>query len=296
MTTAETIEITQDQPSENLVDIHEADYDDIVNFLVNDPSLADEIPATQTQENNLGQEEEPKAQDEESEEPKISKAEFDKLKAEHERTLKIAEDGKRFIGRQSQEIGQLRKSLQDTNAKLLANLDEKQLTDQQGAVEDILEIKENKKKIEELDAQENQLKKVFFTREIVSRYVKPDETSMPDMVAELKRDGVADDFIQAYQQNPFGVSSPAEIIHLAKRASMRKDIVDLMNYAKGLEKQLKNKTPEVLDRVTKALSSSVSVNGSAATSGKPVQSVQEVVGWGDDELDAFLEKARKSGK
>lgn len=203
-----------------------------------------------------------------------------------------------FIKRRSTEIGELRKKLQTANDQLKEQLkDEEFMADPSAAVDARLQMRENEQKIQELDAQEQQMAQVMNNQKIVQNYVNPKEWDLQGMVQCLEEDGLPAESIRAFATNPYAAADGVTLVQLHKRQRAEGAFRQLAAYTQKLleeNKALKEKPHEMLKKVEKNIKQPASVTntngGSGSSRGLSIDPSQ-IANLSDEELNSLLEGA-----
>lgn len=211
---------------------------------------------------------------------------------------KRIKDKEQMLGRQAWELGQLRKKRAELESKL-SELSKKieQPETPEDLVDHKLDLRDTQQALRGVDVEETRAK----SRAVVESLIEPQE-GLPDAMIEcLKSDGIGDDYIAAFNADPYGVASAGEIVQIAQRAKERLRAQQLYNLCQQLLKEreeLQKKPEALLDKVDKALRSGPSVsasNGRTSQRSGGVDSSQ-LTGMSLEQLYAGLKDAsRRAG-
>lgn len=211
------------------------------------------------------------------------------LQLENERLRLEGQKRELFLQRRNTEYGEAKKQLNATKRELLRLKESLQQGLESKVHEAPLQAFEDREKIKEIDGQiqsvdqaDSHLQQIYEGEQLFSRHLDPSEVSLDDMSQALRDDGVPEDFIASFRQNPFGFTTPEAMIQLGKRAVERKhlikahqDRVILAQYAKSLQEEnarLKAKPGQVIANVQRSLNAPpplTAANGSISQNGAP---------------------------
>ena len=143
-----------------------------------------------------------------------------------------------MIGKQASEIGGLRKAKEQLIAyrdQIKQGLADKDISDPGGAVEDRLTLRDIDQRVEDLDAQEGYEKHVNTTRAAFNAHFKQGDVTIEDMATALHRDGISQQEIRAFMQDPYGSFSGAALVQLGHRARAESMLMKLVEATKKLK-------------------------------------------------------------
>lgn len=274
MTDTENNEPQVEQTPEDttVVETHEATDEQLQSFLSThkeEELESDDTPEAPQKEED-SQDAKPATKTEDAPQQETSEVRIARLE-------KQKRDKELFIQRQAAELGQLRKEKEELIKAKSQGLDERFLETPQQAIRDELDIRKAKEDLEGLHQQE----RVLRSRALVESNVTPQEGLPEAMVECLKADGVDEEYIRAFQDNPYTTALPGEIIQLAKRAEVLQVTRAAIKRIADLEVQLADaqKKPErLLSKVESALRSSPRVTG------KSGQSLSKTAGYSAKQL------------
>lgn len=233
-------------------------------------------------------------------EVRLTKAQYEELVKKIEKQKQDNNQKELFIKRQANELGALRKQLKERNETLARGLEEKHELSPREAVRTELEIRDNERKIQEIDQREAELHTDLEASRIFTSNVNFEEASLDDMAAALVEDGFSPDDVQAFKANPTRFAAPETLINLHRRARAEKAVRFVVNFAKGLweeNKKLKAKPDEVLEKAERELRKGPSVtgaNGRATSSRRGAVNIADVSKLSDGDLDALIEQLGKA--
>lgn len=217
-----------------------------------------------------------------------------------EKYRKQIQDKEQFIQRQANEIGELRKEKLKLKQELENSLEDTFAESVKEGLKQSKQIEELGEEIKELDTTEALQMKRLNTEKIVSNHLPVGSVSMPELVEALKEDKVSAPWIEAFQQDPYGMADPITIIQLGKRAILTRYLKTAIERIKQYEqesKELKAKPDKVLSNIKKTLSASPSINGKSggSKSGRSKNlSLDDatIASLPDDQLDELLNELK----
>jgi hypothetical protein len=300
----EEINQSEGQTQPEMVPLVDAADDDINAFLASDTSSSEELqdedyePLEGEPEDKQPEvsAEQPKAKEVIEPEKELSQDELKaRLKAAEEQTEKLREHAKNlelWNAKRSNEIGGLRKALQEAITKNQEGLQELMLEDPEAAHEKLQEIGDAKKDLKELDNEELRLQYRAQSYKVVQKNIPEFEKDLPVMVQLLQADGAPVEFIQDFVRDPYIQASGESLIHLAKRAEAVRQRDELIAVTRKLveeNKKLKQKPANMLaglERATRNNPSVTASNGGARAGARG--STGNPVDFSDAELEEFL--------
>lgn len=227
------------------------------------------------------------------------------LAEENAKLQKRIEDQKRFLDRQSTEIGQARQQISEYKARLEAHAAEIADTDPREAAKLDRKIENANSKLEELDAELASNQNAVQTAELF-RAAGVDKDYDPAAVTQsLIEDGMDPEYAAAVAQNPAAYTEAPMALQLAKRARAEKVIrlivpamKTLHDENQELKRQLQEKGVQVINGVKKALKSSPPVTAAAgAPKARNANLEMSMADMSDAELDEFMKQGTgKNGK
>ena len=296
METTETVgteaESTQQGPSQEYVELHEASDDDISAFL----KSADEVPAApepvqqqadpgeKTEQKNDSQVEQPK----DSDIVQVSKKDWEALN-------KRVDGQEILIKRRTSDLAEVKKQLREFIDKNTQNLDEQWLESPTQAYAKARQVEMAQQKLQEAEAEEQALTNAHQAQVLLEHHVGQGNFDAEAIAQSLIDDGMPQEFVQNFVQNPYQAALPETLIQLAKRASaerkvreMEKALQQLVPYTRQLLEERKKLPQNVLKNVSSALRQSPQVTGSAGGTGQPGSRAVEPSLMSDSELEDFL--------
>lgn len=183
-----------------------------------------------------------------------------------------------YIQRLKGRISDLESSLVQQQKELRTRYQEQREIDPVSAIETREELQANAAELENLKYQREQLDEIDDAERIFLQHVGPGEASVEDMIEVLKQDGLPEQVIQGFRANPFAAAKGETLVQIAKRASLRKQTVQLYSIATGLHQelerakaeisQLKKRPDQILRNVTRTAKQIPTMNGSRGGSAK----------------------------
>jgi len=215
----------------------------------------------------------------------------------HQAILQQLKQQELFIQRRNNEIGQLRQQLREANAKLQERLDERFMESPSAAMRDQAQIQQNEQRLQGLESEEQQIHRVHNAQKVFFSHIKPEDAGLDEMAQCLVDDGVPQDFVIAFKQNPWTTAAPETLVHLARRARAEKVLAQVVVYAKQLKaenEKLKGQPQQMLNKVQQALRTTPQV--SAATGGSAAEASPEMptdlTEWTSEQIDEFLKRSK----
>ena len=218
-------------------------------------------------------------------EVKVSADEWDKI----QKRLTAQES---FIGRQSNEIGVLRKTAQERVERLNQELKDNSvdmLTDPVGMSKKVDEIKKAEEEVDNLGMQEI----TMHNRQTVQHHIPDFEKTMDGIVEILKNDGIPTDAIEQFKANPYG-EKPAVLINLARRVVANEQNKTLRFEIETLKKEKDSAEQTVVKKIEEAMKGkdkTLTASSGQASQGKPLISEDQITYLSDNDLSAALAAA-----
>lgn len=214
--------------------------------------------------------------------------------AEEQRTR--LEQQEAFLKRRSTELGQARQQLAQANEALRKLIQEDSFESPVQAADAVLQMRENEKQIQAIEAESNRMSYLNNWHETVSRHVDPKQVQIDDMIDILKDHKVNPQAIEAFRNNPAETAGPLETIYLAEAAKWKKTARQLVTYIQKLQSEtetLRKKPEQVLKQVERNLRQSPTVNGSAGgSSARAAGKESDPSKWSDAEISEFLKQSQ----
>lgn len=292
------------QPEVELVRVEDAEDSEIADYLkkAEAEGLDAEPESEDVEESDETLEAEPAKEPQKAEEPKAetqktyTHEEFEALKKELVEQRMANEQKEAFLQRRNTEYGETKRQLAEANAYLQKLISEDSFDSPAQAAEAVIQLKENERNIQAIDAEQQKLHYVHEWHETVGRYVDPKQVQIDDAVEILQEHKIDPRAIEAFRRNPIEAARPLEALYLFEAAKWRKTTKQLVNYVQKLQGDLeksKSKPEEVLRGVEKALRSSPTVNGSAgASSARKSGKDSDPSKWSDAEINEFLKQSQ----
>lgn len=207
---------------------------------------------------------------------------------------KRVHDKEQFIQRQAYEIGKLRKAREELEAKV-KELGQKvqQPETPEELVNNKFELRDAEQRLRGVSAQEERAQ----ARALVQSTVEPEEGLPEAMLQCLNYDGLDQDYVSAFQTDPFSMATGPEIVQIAQRAKgllREKKLYDICQQLLREREELKKKPEALLDKVDRSLRGGPSVpatNGRGAANPADLDSSQ-LDAMSLDDLYGALKSAR----
>lgn len=264
-----TAENTQQGTSPEYVDLPDATDDDLAAFLENASSQESEALVAPQQEVPAQQEtkaeplvEEPKV------EQAVSKQDLDAIR-------KQLEGQELLIKRRTSEIGELKKQLKAFIENTAQTLDEKFYESPTQALAQARQVEMAQQKLQEVEVEEQNLTNAHQAQVLLAHHVGADGIDVEAIGQSLMADGMPQEFVEQFKQNPYQAALPETLIQLAKRANaerkvrqMEEALQQLVPYTQKLLEERKQLPQHVLKNVQSALRQAPQVTGSAGGTGQ----------------------------
>jgi hypothetical protein len=265
-------EVTQQGTSPEYVELHEASDDDISAFLEGAPNRESAQPQAEPQ-----QQADPVKQETQAEPPQEEPKPQDAVvsKEELEAIRRQLEGQELLLKRRTSEIGELKRQFREFVEQKSQNLDEKFLESPTEALKQARQVEMAQQKLQELEAEEQNLTNVHQAQVLLAHHVGPDGLDAEAIAQSLSDDQMPQEFIQSFLKNPYQAALPETLIQLAKRASaekkarqMEEALQQLVPYTQKLLEERKQLPQHVLKNVQSALRQAPQVTGSAGGTGQ----------------------------
>jgi hypothetical protein len=265
-------EVTQQGTSPEYVELHEASDDDISAFLEGAPNRESAQPQAEPQ-----QQADPVKQETQAEPPQEEPKPQDAVvsKEELEAIRRQLEGQELLLKRRTSEIGELKRQFREFVEQKSQNLDEKFLESPTEALKQARQVEMAQQKLQELEAEEQNLTNVHQAQVLLAHHVGPDGLDAEAIAQSLSDDKMPQEFIQSFLKNPYQAALPETLIQLAKRASaekkarqMEEALQQLVPYTQKLLEERKQLPQHVLKNVQSALRQAPQVTGSAGGTGQ----------------------------
>lgn len=269
------------EPKDTPVDVRNMSYEDLQKSL-NDESEVKEEPkeepekeATQSEKQETAVEDKKEDTPEEKKEPEPPKENpYELMAQELERARQRIADKDKFIQRQGNEIGELRKFVPREEVERIR----RQMKDEYDRIhmeEGPFAADEYKKAVENQLAQRLQeqqqeatINQVLAIRQRIIEDIPTFESTIDDMVESLKEEGIPDATINAFRQNPYLINY-GELRQVYRTATFRKEKLALQKENEALKQEiieLKKQPDKLIEKVVKATKS---VNGKSGGTTSP---------------------------
>jgi hypothetical protein len=276
-----------------MVPIPEASIEDLNAFIASDKSLDD----GEDQEELEPEDKKPEVSAEPKEkEQGLTREQLEaQLKEEREKHEKLRAHAKNvelWNSRQANEIGELRKAIKQAIAEKSKGLDEKFLESPREALRVSKDIEKHEAELAQLDQQEAALAHRQQAVQLVSAHIPEEELDVSAMAEVLASDGIPQDFIKSFVEDPFVQTHGETIIQLHRRAvaeKQRNEAVAIIKKLIAENDRLKKGKRDVLSGVEKASKQMPSVtanNGGAVASSRGT--TKSFAQMSEDELTEFL--------
>lgn len=272
---------TEQTPQDTPVDARNMSYDDLQKSINDEPvkeepvteeKEPEEKEAAPAEEKAEETSEPPKEETKPTEPPKENP--YEALAKELEMAKQRIADKDKFIQRQGNEIGELRKYVPSEEVARIKQ-QVKEEYDRIHLEEGPFAADEYKKAVEtelsqRIQAQQQTatINKVLENRQRVIQDVPNFETTIDDMVESLKEEGIPDTNINMFKQNPYLIDY-GELRQIHRSASLRKEKLALQKENETLKQQiveLKKKPDQLIEKVARATKS---VNGKSGGTVSP---------------------------
>lgn len=286
----ESVEATQEGTSQEFVELHEASDADLEAFL-NGPEPTEQAPVEQPQADPEAKTEQ--KVDLQKEEPKKPEAQVSR--EDYEALRKKVEGQELLLKRRTSDLAEVKKQLRDFIEKNTQNLDEQWLESPTQAYAKARQVEMAQQKLQEAEAEEQALTNAHQAQVLLEHHVGQDNYDVEAIAQSLAADGMPQEFIQSFVQNPYQAALPETLIQLAKRASAEKKVREMetvlqqiVPYTKQLLEERKALPQNVLKNVSSALRQSPQVTAAAGGTGQVSNRPVDFALMSDSELEQFL--------
>jgi hypothetical protein len=286
----ESVETTQEGTSQEFVSLHEASDEDLQAFL-DAPEAPEQAqvgqsqadPEAKTEQKNDAPKEEPKKPD-----AQVSREDYEALR-------KRVEGQELLLKRRTSDLADVKRQLRDFIEKNTQNLDEQWLESPTQAYAKARQVEMAQQKLQETEAEEQALTNAHQAQVLLEHHVGQDNYDVEAIAQSLIDDGMPQEFVQGFVQNPYQAALPETLIQLAKRASAEKKVrameqalQQLVPYTKQLLEERKQLPQNVLKNVSSALRQSPQVTAAAGGTGQSASRTVDPSLMSDSELEQFL--------
>lgn len=243
-------------------------------------------------------EDEPKAED-----VKLSRKEWEELQAKFDKQQRQIKQQEDFIQRRNTELGGLRKQLREQAEALDERLADEDFRDDPVAVAKAVAMRERiDQQVEQVEREERGNILHLETMRQLQQELKPDEgIGVEAFVESLRRMGVNDQQLQAFQTNPIGwVGNPVAFRFLAGKVRAEHYAGKLYEYAKQLQSEnakLKEKAAsaatQTATNISRALKTPAPMTATAPTRTSQGRFAANPASMSESEIEAFLQRAKK---
>ncbi len=214
-------------------------------------------------------------------------------KEEWEKSQKRLKDQELYIQRRGNEIGELRKALDELIKTKQEGLQEKWVADPQQAMDDTMAIRNAQRDQQML----NELERIENTKMSIRKLV-PDFDSLVDDMAEIvKLDGFHPNAIAQFRANPY-VENLGVLFNVVQRAKALRQVKEYEIKVSTLQQEinkLKGKPQEIVEKIEKALHTKPSVtasSGKGASEKAPITNIP-MQNLSSEQLDELLKQRVK---
>lgn len=252
-------------------------------LIADDDGTPEETEDTETQKPAEQKENEVKEQEAKPVEQTPAAPETEEAKAE--KLAKQVADKEAFIGKQTTEIGELRRqaaALQEQLAQVNKDdLNARYYDDPAATVNEVLAIREQEAQVQQLQMLAN----IKQNEVVVKEYVPDFDDLMDDMVETLKELKYDPEIIKNFKINPYN-EQPAIVVNLAERARLSKENKSLKAQIAELNQRVKTGPEDALKKVEKAARQVVT--GATGKSGASEISKANIPHMSNAQLDEIL--------
>ena len=293
-------------PSLDINNIHSATDAEIQSYLSEASNFEDsepaqqeepEAPTTDASDSQVVQQTEETASSGEQE-GVANPPSVDQLQAELGKLQAKVQQQEDFIRRRNTELGQSRKERNEAKAQLVQlrqaleqGLDEKWSVNPKEAFADQATINQIDQRLQ----MEEQQDTILTRQEVVANHIQPGDVDINDMLVSLRSDGIPEEHVQAFSQNPYSMAQAETIIQLAKRAKAEKAVRELAGFVKALvdeNTKLRQQGSNVVKKISNELNKTTpQVTATPQTgNGRAVAKPPHLMS--SAEIEAFLEEHR----
>ena len=283
----ESVETTQEGTSQEFVSLHEASDEDIQAFL-DAPEAAEQVQVGQSQAD-------PEAKTEQKIDAPKEKPDAQVSREDYEALRKRVEGQELLLKRRTSDLADVKRQLRDFIEKNTQNLDEQWLESPTQAYAKARQVEMAQQKLQETEAEEQALTNAHQAQVLLEHHVGQDNYDVEAIAQSLIDDGMPQEFVQGFVQNPYQAALPETLIQLAKRASAEKKVrameqalQQLVPYTKQLLEERKQLPQNVLKNVSSALRQSPQVTAAAGGTGQSASRTVDPSLMSDSELEQFL--------
>jgi small-conductance mechanosensitive channel len=224
-------------------------------------------------------------------------SEIAKLRAEFEALHSSYRGLQTEYGRQSQEVGALRAKVQP-KAPVVEPTDEDFHTNPKEAIERLQAAKEEKQRLAHEESQGNLRRQIDEVRTTVHSAIPKFEDNLAGLSDLLaKEDGLPQDWLNAFKQNPYMVGT-AGLYHMSKRLESRQALVAKDTEIATLKQQLADakKAPgamvDKINRGQRAFSAPTSKPAAGASAALGNLSQRDIADMSEEEIDRAIENLK----
>lgn len=217
-----------------------------------------------------------------------------------EQLLALVSQQEAFINRRSSEIGELRKEKQDLLRQLRERAEDIAESDPRTAARFDRAAEEAKRTIDQLNAEEDDLRDLHEGSKLVASRVDPDHLDEKAIRHELETvDKLSPQLIEKIIKDPLRAMRPETYIYMVRSADYKKKLLQLLPIAQGLAAKVKelettSRTAgsKAISKIEKALKAPPAVNGKSGNSTNAgTLNETDVTRLSDAELEEALRNA-----
>lgn len=291
----QAIESTQSGPTQEYVALEEARDADLDAFL--ETATKEEFAPSQPQVTEATEpKQEEKRETQPEKQPDLEVPPDNQVTRKDFEALKKQLDGLELINkRRTSELAETKRQLKSFIEAQSANLKDKWVVDPDEAYKASRQIERAEEKLEAVEKEEQTLVSSTQARQLIATHVGP-EFDVGAMVESLKADGMPEQYLHSFVQDPYSAALPETLIQLAKRGVAERELVKtktdmakLVAFTKQLLEE-KNKAPtDVLKKITSAMNQTPSITAANGGTGHPDRTGNvDPSLMNDEELDEFL--------
>lgn len=205
-----------------------------------------------------------------------------------QKLMKQLEDAQSMIGRQANEIGNLRKTVAEMTPKPAPVTADQVLSDPVNSTKKLVQEELAERQRKDQEAAQAQRAYMEQAAKFITEKVPNVIDLLPAMAEELKEDGLPDDYIQQFIKNPLS-ENPVIVVQLAKRAAMKREVLELKNGKIELER----KPGELVEKINQAAKTKPAVSGShgrASGTGTSGYTREQITKMSTKELEELMKQ------
>lgn len=274
--------------SQEYVELHEASDDDLTAFLENADKA--DVEAAPVEESKAAEPETEEAEQPKADDPTAA------LAAKVEQMQKQLQGQELLIKRRTSEIADLKQRLAPYLNIKKEQLDELYLDSPSKAMELQLAKQQAETKFQELSQEEQQLQNQAQAQALLAQHAGPDGFDVETIAQALLSDGLPQEYVQAFVQNPYAAALPETLIQLAKRGQAEKQAkqyqavaTELAYYLQKMMEEANQAPNKVLANIQNAMKAGPQVTASSGgRGGVRGPSTDDLSSLSDAELNELL--------